>query len=158
MPAAGYTGGGARTMAYMMASSAAPLGSSDRARSPRTGPGKWGLFGRGGVCAERDGAFLGGSTPQETVSVPRPTVTVVFRVSPRWRRRGRPLRLGAGPRCLRPARRGHPRPARDPLPRRDARPRGLDPGLALLVFVDDLTAPRARVRLADLVRRTASGR
>ncbi|HZO90646.1 MAG TPA: VIT and VWA domain-containing protein [Chthonomonadaceae bacterium] len=28
----------------------------------------------------------------------------------------------------------------------------LDPGLALLIFVDDLTSPRARVRLADLVR------
>jgi Ca-activated chloride channel family protein len=28
----------------------------------------------------------------------------------------------------------------------------LDPGLALVLFVDDLTAPRARVRLADLLR------
>ena len=32
-------------------------------------------------------------------------------------------------------------------------PRGLDPGLELRVFVDDPTTPRARVRLADLVRR-----
>ena len=31
--------------------------------------------------------------------------------------------------------------------------RGLDPGLELRVFVDDPTTPRARVRLADLVRR-----
>src|SRR5205823_27834 len=28
----------------------------------------------------------------------------------------------------------------------------VDPGLTLLLFVDDLTAPRARVRLADLIR------
>ena len=32
-------------------------------------------------------------------------------------------------------------------------PRGVDPGLELRVFVDDPTTPRARVRLADLVRR-----
>ena len=32
-------------------------------------------------------------------------------------------------------------------------PRGLDPGLELRIFVDDPTTPRARVRLADLVRR-----
>jgi hypothetical protein len=32
-------------------------------------------------------------------------------------------------------------------------PRGLDPGLELRLFVDDPTTPRARVRLADLVRR-----
>jgi hypothetical protein len=32
-------------------------------------------------------------------------------------------------------------------------PRGLDSGLELRLFVDDPTAPRARVRLADLVRR-----
>jgi Ca-activated chloride channel family protein len=31
-------------------------------------------------------------------------------------------------------------------------PAGLDAGLALLIYVDDLSAPRARVRLADLVR------
>jgi Ca-activated chloride channel family protein len=30
--------------------------------------------------------------------------------------------------------------------------RDLDPGLVLLIYVDDLAAPRARVRLADLVR------
>jgi Ca-activated chloride channel family protein len=28
----------------------------------------------------------------------------------------------------------------------------IDAGLAILIFVDDLTSPRARVRLADLVR------
>jgi Ca-activated chloride channel family protein len=32
-------------------------------------------------------------------------------------------------------------------------PRGLDPGLELRLFVDDPTTPRARVRLADLIRR-----
>jgi Ca-activated chloride channel homolog len=31
-------------------------------------------------------------------------------------------------------------------------PHKLDPGLALWIFVDDLTAPRAKVKLADLVR------
>src|SRR5262249_27555483 len=31
-------------------------------------------------------------------------------------------------------------------------PGGIDPGLCLLVFVDDLSQPRARVRLADLIR------
>ncbi|MBI3989468.1 MAG: VWA domain-containing protein [candidate division NC10 bacterium] len=31
-------------------------------------------------------------------------------------------------------------------------PKRLDPGLSLLIFVDDLVVPRARVRLADLVR------
>ena len=31
-------------------------------------------------------------------------------------------------------------------------PGSLDPGLCLLLFVDDLAVPRARVRLADLVR------
>jgi Ca-activated chloride channel family protein len=35
----------------------------------------------------------------------------------------------------------------------DGSPTGsIDPGLTLLLFVDDLTAPRARVRLADLLR------
>jgi Ca-activated chloride channel family protein len=32
-------------------------------------------------------------------------------------------------------------------------PEAIDPGLSLLLFVDDLVAPRARVSLADLVRR-----
>ena len=31
-------------------------------------------------------------------------------------------------------------------------PRAIDGGLALLIFVDDLTEPRARVRLTDLIR------
>jgi Ca-activated chloride channel family protein len=31
-------------------------------------------------------------------------------------------------------------------------PDHLDPGLSLLLYVDDLSSPRARVRLADLVR------
>jgi hypothetical protein len=34
----------------------------------------------------------------------------------------------------------------------DPDPRALDAGLVLLLFLDDLTSPRARVRLADLVR------
>lgn len=34
----------------------------------------------------------------------------------------------------------------------DGAPRNLDPGLRLLIFADDLAAPRARVKLADLVR------
>ena len=39
------------------------------------------------------------------------------------------------------------------FPEGSPEPRGLDPGLELRVFVDDPTAPRARVRLADLVSR-----
>ncbi len=35
---------------------------------------------------------------------------------------------------------------------RAPKPDSLDPGLALLIFVDDLSSPRARVRLADLLR------
>ena len=31
-------------------------------------------------------------------------------------------------------------------------PEKIDPGLSLLIFVEDLSQPRARVRLADLVR------
>jgi Ca-activated chloride channel family protein len=31
-------------------------------------------------------------------------------------------------------------------------PKALDPGLVLLIFVDDLTTPRARVKLADLIQ------
>jgi Ca-activated chloride channel family protein len=31
-------------------------------------------------------------------------------------------------------------------------PHAVDPGLELMIFVDDLTAPRARVRLADLIK------
>jgi Ca-activated chloride channel family protein len=31
-------------------------------------------------------------------------------------------------------------------------PHAVDPGLEILIFVDDLTAPRARVRLADLIK------
>jgi Ca-activated chloride channel family protein len=34
----------------------------------------------------------------------------------------------------------------------DGPPKNLDPGLCLLIFVDDLAAPRARVKLADLLR------
>jgi Ca-activated chloride channel family protein len=36
------------------------------------------------------------------------------------------------------------------------RPESLDPGLSLLIFVDDLSAPRAQVRLADIVRQGGS--
>lgn len=38
------------------------------------------------------------------------------------------------------------------FPGRTPDPKRLDPGLSLLIFVDDLVVPRARVRLADLVR------
>ena len=31
-------------------------------------------------------------------------------------------------------------------------PESIDPGLSLLIFVDDLSSPRARVRLADMMR------
>jgi Ca-activated chloride channel family protein len=31
-------------------------------------------------------------------------------------------------------------------------PHAVDPGLELRIFVDDLTAPRAKVRLADLIK------
>jgi Ca-activated chloride channel homolog len=38
------------------------------------------------------------------------------------------------------------------FPRGAPEPGRLDPGLALLLYVDDLSQPRARVRLADLIR------
>ena len=34
----------------------------------------------------------------------------------------------------------------------DTGPATLDPGLCLLIFVDDLSSPRARVRLVDILR------
>src|SRR5439155_17780768 len=34
----------------------------------------------------------------------------------------------------------------------DIRPEDVDPGLTLLLYVDDLSSPRARVRLADLLK------
>ena len=38
------------------------------------------------------------------------------------------------------------------FPAGSSTPESLDPGLSLLIFVDDLSSPRARVRLADMVR------
>jgi hypothetical protein len=43
-------------------------------------------------------------------------------------------------------------PSRAPEPGGGSPPATLDPGLCLLLYVGDLSAPRARVRLADLAR------
>ena len=106
-----------------------------------------GFFTRGGAAPARGGAA---AVPQEEGRAPSPTV--VFS--------GAPTLTGGEAILFDSARDRGVLPEGATLARLVVRfpegspdPRGLDPGLELQVFVDDPTTPRARVRLADLVRR-----
>jgi Ca-activated chloride channel family protein len=105
-----------------------------------------GFFSRGGTARARSGAAV----PHE--EGPAPSPTVVFS--------GAPTLTGSEAILFDSARDRGVLPEEVTLARLVVRfpegtpdPRGLDSGLDLRLFVDDPTTPRARVRLADLVRR-----
>ena len=150
----GYTGAGVRMLCASLAMPAPPPATTDflsayAAPSPAPASRKSKRLGRstrGGAAPARSGAAV----PHEEGRAPRPTV--VFS--------GVPTLTGSEAILFDSARDRGVLPAAATLARLVLRfpegspdPRGLDPGLELLVFVDDPTTPRARVRLADLVRR-----
>jgi Ca-activated chloride channel family protein len=150
----GYTGMGLRLLCASPAMLAPPPSTTDSLSAydtPFPAPflarlKRRGFFSRGGAAHGRSGAAV----PQEEGRAPSPTV--VF---------SGVLTLTGGEAILFDSARDRGvLPEEVTLARLVVRfpegspdPRGLDPGVELQLFVDDPTTPRARVRLADLVRR-----
>jgi Ca-activated chloride channel family protein len=154
LTAPGYAGAGLQFLCAFPAMPAPPPSTTDflsayDAASPDPAlakPKRRGFFGRGGAAPARSGAAV----PQKQGRAPSPTV--VFS--------GIPTLTGSEAILFNSARDRGVLPEEVTLARLVVRfpegspdPRGLDPGLELRLFVDDPTTPRARVRLADLVRR-----